>query len=134
MKQIIGSILIFGFAAALGAMIWFLSPVLTGDAEPWDSKSSYYVWALIAAGFFPACLSSRRSWLAGVGAWLGQLIAFAFRVVHPAKPVAGVDLWPVGLIILCLYSLLSVAGAVLGAGVHLCLRRLFRPWNTHLTR
>jgi hypothetical protein len=124
-KTRIKSPLIFCFAAVLGALIWFLSPLLAGHAEPWDAQSNYYGCALIVAGFVPACFSAQRFWLVAVGAWLGQVVAFLFRVIHPAEPVVGADLWPVGLIFLCFYSLLSLAGAALGAGAHILLHRLF---------
>ena len=124
-KTTIKSSLVFGLGAVLGALIWFLSPLLAGHDEPWDAPSNYYRYALIAAGFVPACFSAQRFWLAAVGAWLGQMVAFLFGVVHPAEPVVGVSFWPLGLVFLCFYSLLSLLGAVFGAGVHLALRRFF---------
>ena len=113
----------FGLAVILGALIWLLSPLFTGQREAWDAQSPYYDCALLLAGFLPACLSARRFWLWAVAAWLGQLAAFAFLVLHTV-PV-GADLWPVGLVFLTLYSLLSLAGAALGASVHVTLHRLF---------
>lgn len=115
---------LLGLSVLLGALIWFLSPLLTGHREPWDADSPLYPCALVAAGFIPACFSARRFWLWAVGAWLGQIIAFFLLVLR--APGA---LWPLGFLFLCFYSLLSLAGAGLGAGVHL----LFRRFCSHST-
>ena len=112
--------LLLGLSVLLGALIWFLSPLLTGHREPWDAEPPYYyLSALVAAGFLPGCLSARRFWLWAVGAWIGQVAAFVFLIARSG------NLWPVGLLLLCFYALLSLAGAALGAGVHLLFRRLF---------
>ena len=109
---------LFGLSVLLGALIWILSPMLTGHREPWDANSTFYPFALIAAGFIPACFSARRFWLWAVGAWVGQTSAFLALMLQEAG-----SLWPLGLVLLCLYSLLSLAGAGLGAGVHWVVRR-----------
>ena len=114
--------LLFGFSVFLGALIWLLSPLLTGHREPWDASPSYYYSALVIAGFVPACLSARRFWLWAAGAWLGQLLAFAFLLARSDEPGG---LWPLGLLFSFYYALLSLAGAGLGAGVHLLFRRFF---------
>ena len=121
MKTTSKSPLLFGLSALLGALIWLLSPVLTGQQEPWDASPSYYYSALVVAGFIPACLSARRFWLWAAGAWVGQLVGFALLIVRYGSG----PLWLAGLVFLCFYSLLSVAGAGLGAGIHLIIRRLF---------
>lgn len=131
MKETMGSALVFSSAAVLGALIWLLSPILTGASEPWES---FYVYslALFLAGFLPACFSARRSWLAAVGACLGQ-IAASYPVLFPADPF-GPSLWPLGLLFVCLFSLLSVVGAGVGAAVHMMLRRFwFHPKTPHPT-
>jgi len=122
MKTTMGSALIFGFAAVLGALIWILSPILTGEIEPWESFY-LYSFALFLAGFLPASFSAQRSWLAAVGAWLGQMAA-SYLVLYPAEPF-GPSMWPLGLLFVCLFSLLSVVGAGVGAVVHLTLRRFW---------
>jgi hypothetical protein len=121
MKKASKSPLLFGLSAILGALIWFLSPLLTGRQEPWDASPSYYCSGLAVAGFIPACLSARRFWLWAAGAWVGQLVGFALLIVHYGSG----PLWPAGLVFLCFSSLLSVAGAGVGAGIHLIFRRFF---------
>jgi hypothetical protein len=82
MKTTSKSPLLFGLSALLGALIWLLSPVLTGQREAWDASPAYYYSALIVAGFIPACLSARRFWLWAAGAWVGQLVGFALLLVR----------------------------------------------------
>ena len=115
---------LLSLSVLLGALIWFLSPLLTGHEEPWDARSPFYPFALVAAGFIPACFSAHRFWLWAVGVWLGQVIAFLALMLREAG-----SLWPLGLLFLCFSSLLSLAGAGLGAGVHLLFRRFFSHSN-----
>jgi hypothetical protein len=117
--------LIFGFATILGALIWLLSLPLAGHREPWDAAPGYYPIALIVAGFLPACFAADRFWLSALGAWFGQLIGFAILLLRPDEPGSGASFWPLGLVFVCFYSLLSLFGAIIGAGVHKALRRLF---------
>jgi hypothetical protein len=117
------SVLLLGVFALLGALIWPLSPMFTGHREPWDSDSGYYWIALTTAGFLPACFSSTRFVLCAIGAWLGQAVSFLFIILGSAQPSGA--LWPVGLVLLCGYSLLGLAGAALGTRVHRLFRRLF---------
>jgi hypothetical protein len=117
--------LIFGLAVLLGALIWLLSPTLTGHREAWDASASYYLSALIIAGFLPACLRAERFWRVALGAWVGQMLGFVWLLLLPSQPGSGANLWPLGLVFLALSSVLSLVGAALGAGVHLLLRRLF---------
>ncbi|MDA0814613.1 MAG: hypothetical protein O3C21_19735, partial [Verrucomicrobia bacterium] len=98
---------LLGLSILLGALIWFLSPLVTGHREPWDANPPFYPFALVASGFIPACFSARWFWLWAAGAWLGQVIAFLFLVVRSGN--AG--LWPISLVFLCVCSLLSLAGA-----------------------
>lgn len=119
MKATHKHLLLFGLSLLLGSLIWFLSAPLTGHREPWDADPPFYHCALVAAGFIPACFSALRFWLWAVGVWLGQVIAFLVLVLQ--APGA---LWPLGFLFLSAYSLLSLAGAGLGAGVHLLFRRI----------
>jgi hypothetical protein len=79
----------------LGAGIWVLSASITGRQEPWDSPGLYYAAALVAAGL--------------IG---GFLVPAHWAVM--AEPANG-GLWPLGLLLLAFYSLLSLVGAGLGS-------------------
>ena len=115
-----GTSALFSLSMLMGALIWFLSPLLTGHREPWDANSPFYPLALVTAGFIPACFSARRFWIWAVGVGLGQMIAFLALMLRESG-----SLWPLGLVFLCFSSILSLAGAGLGAGVHLLFRRFF---------
>ena len=122
------SLLVFGVATCLGALIWLLSPFFTGEQEPWDAQSPYYVGAIVVAGFVPACLSFERFYWSPVGVWTGQMGAVLYLLSVSDGPSNGLFL--VGFVFLCVYSLWALAGAALGVAVHLGLRRLWR----HLPR
>ena len=111
--------ILFGLSVVLGALVWILSPALTGHREPWDADSLFYRCGLFLAGFIPACFSARRFWLWALGAWVGQLFAFVVLILRFGSG----PLWLVGVFALFAYALWSLAGAGLGAGVHYLFRR-----------
>jgi hypothetical protein len=100
----------FGLSAALGALIWLCSQYFTGTAEPWDATGYYWHFGLLLAGFLPAVFSPHRFWLWPLGVLSGQLIIFAARVIQ-GPPSA---LWPIGVMYLILFSVLTFAGAFIG--------------------
>ena len=114
---------VFALSIILGLLIWLLSPQLTGRREPWDAKSNYYWIALLVAGFIPGCFCSRHFWRWGLGACLGQCAGLTLAVLRANESAGG--LLPLGMILLIFTSVPSIAGAALGAGVHLLIRRLF---------
>lgn len=99
---------------ALGAGIWMLSSSLTGRQEPWDSPGVYYPVALLAAGVIGGLLVPGHWAEVAVGVFTGQAVVLLARVL--AEPASG-GLWPVGLLVLGLYSLLALLGAGLGSGL-----------------
>jgi len=44
------STLAFLVSAVASALIWAVSPLLTGHAEPWDADGLFYVACLVVAG------------------------------------------------------------------------------------
>lgn len=102
---------------ALGAAIWVLSSSLTGRAEPWDAPSLYYPGALLGAGLLGGLLVPGHWGEVAIGVFSGQALVLLGRVM--SDPGSG-GLWPLGLIVLALYSLLALLGALLGSA----LRRL----------
>ena len=77
MKPTIGSALIFGSAAFLGALIWLQSPILTGESEPWESFY-LYSFALFLAGFLPAFFLHSdlglQQWVLGLVKWQRRIL------------------------------------------------------------
>lgn len=99
---------------ALGAAIWLLSSTATGRQEPWDATGLYYPAALLVAGFMGGFLVPAHWVEVAVGIYTGQALVLLGRVM---SETGGGGLWPLGLVMLALYSLLGLAGALLGSGV-----------------
>ena len=60
-------------SAAAGALVWALSPWLTGYVEPWDADGLFYVGALIVGGSVAGAITPRPLWALYLGALFGQL-------------------------------------------------------------
>jgi hypothetical protein len=99
---------------ALGAAIWVLSASITGHQEPWDSPGIYYSAALLCAGVIGGFLVPGHWAEVAVGVFTGQAVVLLARVL--AEPARG-GLWPLGILLLGLYSLLALVGAGLGSGL-----------------
>lgn len=103
----------FLIGLAIGAAIWWLSPLVTGRPEPWDAGSGYYEGALLGAGALGGLLF-REHWWFVVGIFAGQALVLLAGVLR--DPSSG-GLWPLGVAFLALYSVLALLGAALGSGV-----------------
>ena len=104
----------FLIGLAIGAAIWWLSPLITGRLEPWDAGSGYYEGALLGAGVLGGLLLPEHSRWFVAGIFVGQVLVLLGAVLR--DPSSG-GLWPLGLVFLALYSLLALLGATLGSGV-----------------
>ena len=99
---------------ALGAAIWVLSASITGRPEPWDASGLYYPGALLLAGFLGGLLVPGHWGEVAIGVYAGQALVLLGRVL--SDPGSG-GLWPLGLMMLALYSLIALAGALLGSAL-----------------
>ena len=91
------------FAALLGAIVWFLSPYITGEVEPWDAFPLFYLVSLIIAGIIAAIPKTASLASIYVGAIVGQ---FLYMLVFlPSGPLI-----LVGVFSLAIYSLLTLVG------------------------
>jgi hypothetical protein len=102
---------------ALGAAIWVLSASITGRPEPWDANGPYYPAVLLLAGFLGGVLVPGHWGEVAVGVYAGQALVLLGRVL---SDIGSGGLWPLGLVVLALYSLIALVGALLGSA----LRRL----------
>ena len=102
-------------AAILGALIWILSPLLTGAVMPADEHPNYYTLSLLFAGVVIGILFPKRLKAVFGGVVLGQLI-YAFTFL-PIGSTAGA-----GIIYVSLYGVLSVAGAIIGSWIRRAIR------------
>jgi hypothetical protein len=103
-------------SALLGALIWAVSPWITGMAEPWDSDSPYYLVALLSGGLALGFIWPEKPWIIFLSIWLGQLAYMAIFLPLGPLVVLGVGF-------LAGFSLVAFAGAALSAGV----RKRFFP-------
>jgi hypothetical protein len=99
---------------ALGAAIWVLSASITGRLEPWDASGLYYPGALLLAGFLGGLLVPGHWGEVAIGVYAGQALVLLGRVL--SDPGSG-GLWPLGLMMLAPYSLIALAGALLGSAI-----------------
>jgi hypothetical protein len=91
-----------------------LSASITGRAEPWDANGLYYPAALLVAGFVGGLLVPGHWGEVAVGVYAGQALVLLGRVL---SDTGSGGLWPLGLMVLGLYSLIALAGALLGSAL-----------------
>lgn len=96
------------FSAAASALIWILSPWLSGRTEPWDAEGPFYLVALTVAGALSGALAPRPLWAHYVGAFAGQIIyeLVALRIG---------PLFVLGALFLLAYSLVFAAAAAVAS-------------------
>jgi hypothetical protein len=104
----------FLLGLALGALIWLLSPVITGQREPWDAEGGYYPGALVLTGLLGGLAMPPHWGSVAIGIFAGQAVVLLGGVV--AEPASG-GLWPLGLLFLAGYSVLGLVGAGIGTAL-----------------
>jgi hypothetical protein len=98
----------FLFSFVGGAMVWALSPFLSGQVEPWDTKGLYYSVALLIVGLTVGLARPKHVWSHYAGIVLGQLTYMLCFL--PGSPLI-----LVGVAFVAAYSIIALAGAVSGA-------------------
>ena len=101
-------IISFCVAFGLGAVIWALSPLVTGEIEPWDADSQYYIVSLLVSGAIVGGLIPKNLWTVFLGVVIGQLIYIL--IFLPSGPLLSL-----GIIILGGYALFSLIAAIFAA-------------------
>jgi hypothetical protein len=97
-------------ATLASALVWALSPWLSGHREPWDAEGLFYVVALFVAGLLAGLLAPRPLWAHYLGALLGQLGYEAFFLsIGP--------LFVLGALFLIAYSCIFLVGAAVAGRV-----------------
>jgi hypothetical protein len=97
-------------SAVFGAMVWALSPWLTGHQEPWDADGLFYVGALVFSGALAGAMTPRPLWALYLGALIGQ-IGYEL-IVLPIGP-----LLLLGAAFLLGYSVIFLAAAALAGSI-----------------
>ena len=65
-----------------GFLIWFLSPIITGQQEAWDAGNGYYLCSLCACGIIFSLYSPRYFWAVAIGVFVGQLVYILLILEH----------------------------------------------------
>jgi hypothetical protein len=95
-------------SALFGALVWALSPHITGHKEPWDSAGYYYPLAILVAGFLSGLGSPPIRLAFYFGSILGQLIfVLVFLATGP--------LILVGVLIMSIVAVAFLLAALLGS-------------------
>ena len=92
-------------ASMLGTIIWVISPFVTGEIEPWDADSPYYIISLILAGAIVGWLIPKHLWTVFLGVIVGQIIYMLIFI--PSGP-----LLLIGIVFLVGYGLFSLIAAM----------------------
>lgn len=98
----------FLFSFVGGAMVWAVSPFLSGQVEPWDAKGFYYSAALLIVGLTVGFARPKHVWSHYAGIVLGQL-------TYMLCFLPGAPLIPVGVAFVAAYSIIALAGEASGA-------------------
>lgn len=101
----------FSIGIFFGVLIWALSPLITGEVEPWDAKVSYYPIALFISGVIGQILYPKGLIASVFGIYLGQVLYLFIFAFGP--------LWLIGTILIVPYSIT----ALLGGGIIWYFRR-----------
>jgi len=102
--------LAFILAAIVSAAIWVLSPLVSGQEEPWDAEGFFYIGSLIALGGISGFSLPKPLWAHYSGSVVGQL---SYELIFlPLGP-----LFILGVGFLLGYSLLFLVGALIGSRV-----------------
>ena len=109
-------------AAALGALIWIASPMITGHREPWDAHGPYYVLSLLTAGAIAGWIEPQRLWRHVVALYIGQIVGVIVMLIR--NPPVDAGLWPLTLIVLAICSSIGWISAALAAALR---RRVTKP-------
>ena len=104
-------------ASLIGMGIWALSPIVTGEKEPWDSTSLYYPFALLLVGLLLGIVYPRALWVYPIGIILGQIV-YSIAVIGLAP------LMPIGIMFVVAFTALTIVGVTVGMGIRGLLVRI----------
>lgn len=99
----------FAAGAGYGLLLWVLSPALFNVREPWDGSLSWgYLLLLMLGGFLHVSIFHGRPRMAYWSVYAGQCAFGFFQMV-----TGNGDLFPLGAVVLLLWNLPVLAGAVI---------------------
>ena len=92
----------------LGSVVWFISPLLNGRQEPWDSKTYIYICELLVIGFVLA-FRQKHIFISLFGLYVGQALVMFFRPQHSQMQVP----WWYGATFLLTFTSICFVGPLL---------------------
>lgn len=95
-------------SSSIGALVWAISPMMTGYVEPWDSNTVYYPVALFSGGIALGLFLPGNASIHYLGAFFGQLCFML--VATGAGPLFGI-----GIVFLAAYTVLFLIGVLAGS-------------------
>ena len=122
-------------SAFIGFGVWALSPLLTGQTEPWDAGGYYILSLLIGGGIVGCCTPGRvndtlRVLGACFGAWAGQLLAAGLFVNGPLAALLLIGSVSTGLGT----GFLFLPGFIMGSGIGFAIRPLIEKLTGEKSR
>jgi hypothetical protein len=113
-----GNVAAVVIGAVAGFLLWWFSEALTGRREPWDGDVLWYFVVLFVVGFAATLFLRSRPSLVYWGAFAGQvlfgLVPFVACLTAGAMCTDQANLFPLGAVVLLVYTLPALAGAFLG--------------------
>jgi hypothetical protein len=97
---------VLALSAICGALLWFLSPLLTHKVEPWDAGILPYVSFQFGIGFILGKFFKPPLWQVPAGLVAGQAAYLLFFLEKGS-------LLPLGLIVLGFFSLSALFGVLI---------------------
>jgi hypothetical protein len=108
----------FTIGCFLGFIIWSISPIVTGEIEPWDAQGTaiyYYPLTLFLSGFLGSLFYPKSFKATAYGVFVGQVLFLLSLGLAP--------LFLVGIIQLAFCSLIALLGGWLAWQVQKYLNR-----------
>jgi len=114
---------------AVGFLVWALSPLISGQTEPWDAPGLLCVWISIGWGIVSVLYSGKSSLLGILGYFVGQWL-FVSRVYEPSLPLGDPQILSVYLVIAAIGVIPALLSAAAGQGLKWLLFQR-RRFNQH---
>ena len=104
---------VFGLSIVLGILVQYVGAQTSITKEAWDNNSFYFP-ALFCAGFIAGLFGQGKPWMWYWGIYIGQTVYLICYSITIHNENTGVNLLPLGLLIMLFVNLLALIGAWLG--------------------
>lgn len=103
--------LIHLIAIIIGICFWTIISVLTGEIEAWDSPLYFNIGfpIFLFLNFLLGIIKPKNPWRWGLLSTLAQIIPLGIMATGTA------NMWPLGLILMCILSIPAIIAAYIGS-------------------